>query len=298
MSFSVEVKNELCTIRTDTAAAEAECHGMLVLCRSFSFNKILFQTGSRAAAERFVTLLRAAFDVFASVKEGGKARPTFTVEIASEADRKRILNRLGYRATEEMRVDFAKIKTEGNVTAFIRGAFLSGGSVSDPEKEYRLEFSFAGNETAADFFGLLDSHGFEFSMTYRAGKFLVYTKNSTTIEEFLTYIGAGIETLQIIEVKVVKSVRNRLNRQNNCETSNILKTADAAFAQNQAIKKLQQAGRLETLPEELYEAAMLRLNNPDMSLANLCKLSKAGLTRSGLNHRLKRILELAEDIKD
>ena len=97
-------------------------------------------------------------------------------------------------------------------------------------------------------------------------------------------------------VKVYKSIRNRSNRQNNFETSNILKTANAAFAQTEAIKRLKAAGRLATLPEELLEAATLRLNNPDMSLANLCKLSKTRLTRSGLNHRLQKLLEMAEDL--
>ena len=295
MSFSTDVKQELCTVRTDTAAAEAECHGMLVLCRSFSFDKILLQTGSREVAERFSTLLRHAFDVITAVKEGGKARPTYTVEVVSEADRKRILYRLGYKKAENLAIDFGRLKTDGNITAFIRGAFLAGGSVSDPEKEYRAEFSFKANETAADFIGLLDTKGFEFTMTYRAGKFLVYTKNSTVIEEFMTYIGAGSETLNLIGVKVFKSVRNRLNRQNNCETSNILKAADAAFEQTCAIEKLKKAGKLATLPEELQEAAKLRLENPGASLATLCKLSKTGLTRSGLNHRIKRIIEIANE---
>ena len=133
-------------------------------------------------------------------------------------------------------------------------------------------------------------------MTYRAGKFIVYTKNSTTIEELLTYIGAGNETLNLIGVKVYKSIRNRTNRQNNFETSNILKTANAAFLQTEAINKLKTAGRLEALPEELLEAAELRLNNPDMSLSSLCKLSKTRLTRSGLNHRLQKLIEMAEDL--
>ena len=297
MSFSSDVKNELCSIRTDAAAAEAECHGMLVLCRSFSFDKILFQTANPLVAERFCSLLRQSFDVITAVKQGGKTRPTYTVEVVSLADRKRILNRLGYKRGKENVVDFAKIKTEGKVKSFIRGAFLSGGNVCDPEKEYRCDFSFRDNETAADFISLLDSKGFDFSMTWRASRFVVYTKNSTSIEELLTYIGAGNETLTLIETKVVKSVRNRLNRQNNCETSNILKTANAAFLQTSAIKKIKDAGRLETLPEELYEAAMLRLNNPDMSLSNLCKLSSTNLTRSGLNHRLKKLLEIASNIK-
>lgn len=297
MSFSSDVKTELCSIRTDNAAAEAECHGMLVLCRSFSFDKILLQTGCVGVAERFSTLLRLGFDVITSVKTGGSKRPTYSVEVVGSADRKKILYKLGYRQNEEIKTDFGRLKTDGNIKAFMRGAFLAGGALADPEKEYRAEFSFRQNDTAADFIGLLDSKGFEFTMTYRAGKFLVYTKNSTTMEEMLTYMGAGTETLNLIGVKVYKSVRNRTNRQNNCETSNILKTADAAFQQVRAIEKIKKAGRLETLPEELYEVAMLRLNNPQTSLSNLCKLSGSGLTRSGLNHRIKKLLELAEEIK-
>lgn len=297
MSFSFDVKSELCAIRTDNAAAESQCHGMLMLCRCFSFDKILFQTGCFQVAELFSTLLRRCFDVITAVKTGGSKRPVYTVEVVSSADRMRILYKLGYKHNDELFIDFGKIKTDGNIKAFINGAFLAGGNISDPEKEYRAEFSFKSNDTAADFIGLLDSKGFDFSLTYRAGKFLVYTKNSTTIEELLAYLGAGGETLNLIGVKVYKSVRNKLNRQNNFETSNILKTADAAYMQMVAIEKLKNAGRLETLPEELYEAACLRLANPEMSLSSLCKLSKAGLTRSGLNHRIQKLIRLSEDIK-
>ena len=297
MSFSTDVKSELCSVRTDNAAAEAECHGMLVLCRSFSFDKIIFQTACCEAAEHFVALLRRCFDVFTAINVGGSKKPTYTVEVTSDADRKRILFSLGYKYNENLTVDFAKIKTDGNLKAFIRGAFLSGGNLSEPEKEYRAEFSFKSNDTAADFVGLLDSKGFEFSLTYRAGKFLVYTKNSETIEEFLTYIGAEGETLNLIGVKVVKSVRNRVNRRNNFETSNILKTANAAYTQRQAIEKIKHTRPLETLPDELYEVALLRLNNPEAPLSELCKLSSVKLTRSGFNHRMQKLLEIAKNIK-
>ncbi len=297
MSFSNDVKRELCGILIDGDGALAECHGMLLACRSFSFDKITLQTANREVAEHFQTLLRRAFGVMTHIKEGGAVRPTYTVEIASLADRKRILYKLGYKQDSDIGVDLARLKTEGNIKDFIRGAFLASGSLADPEKEYRAEFSFRINDTAADFFTLLDSQGMNFSMTFRAGKFLVYTKNSNTIEDMLTYIGAGGETLSLIGVKVYKSVRNRLNRQNNFETSNILKTADAAFLQNTAILKLKNAGRLDTLPNELYEAAILRLENPELSLSALCKLSKTPITRSGLNHRIKKLIELSEDLK-
>ncbi len=297
MSFSNDVKKELCEVFIDSNGALAECHGMLVACRSFSFNKIVLQTANREVAEHFVLLLRRCFDVISNVKEGGSVRPTYTVEVASLPDRKKILYKLGYKQDSDIGVDFMRLKTEGNIKDFIRGAFLASGALADPEKEYRAEFSFRSNDTAADFFTLLDSQGMNFSMTFRAGKFLVYTKNSTTIEDLLTYIGAGGETLSLIGVKVYKSVRNRLNRQNNFETSNILKTADAAFLQNSAILRLKNAGKLESLPDELYEAAMLRLENPELSLSALCKLSKIPITRSGLNHRIKKLMDLAKEIE-
>lgn len=297
MSFSADVKKELCLIRTEKAATCAECHGMLLISRCFSFDKILFQTGVLEVAERFCTLLRQGFDVIAFVKTGGVKKPVYTVQISSQADRSRILNMLSYRHTDPLIVDFDKIRASGHLKEFIRGALLAGGSISDPEKEYRAEFSFKSNEIAADFIGILDSKGFDFTMTYRAGKFLVYTKNSTTIEELLTYLGAGNETLNLIGVKVYKSIRNRTNRQNNFETANILKTANAAYLQTESIKRLKEAGKLEALSEELLEAAKLRLENPEMSLSSLCKLSKARLTRSGLNHRLQKLIEMAQDLK-
>lgn len=296
MSFSSDVKLELCEIRSEPSSLRAECHGMLILSRSFSFDKILLQTGVKEVAERFCELLKEGFDIVAFVKSGGSKRPTYTVEITSSADCSRILNTFAYEHINPLKIDFDKIRADGNIKEFFRGAFLAGGSVSDPEKEYRAEFSFKSNETAADFIGLLDSKGFDFTMTYRAGKFLVYTKNSTTIEELLTYIGAGNETLNLIGVKVYKSIRNKINRQNNFETSNIVKTANAAYMQTEAINKLKTAGKLASLPEELLEAAELRLNNPEMSLSALCKLSKTRLTRSGLNHRIQKLIEMAEEI--
>ncbi len=297
MSFSTDVKTELCEIRTDGAAAEAECYGMLCLCRSFSLNKILLQTGCLQVAEHFVSLLRRAFDIIAFVKAGGSKVPTFTVEITGLADRKRIFNRLGLKADDAPSVNTTLLMRESCLQAFVRGAFLAGGSVSDPEKEYRADFSFRYPQTAEDLKKILDAREIVLNPTVRAGKYLIYTKNSETLEDLLTFMGAGNETLNLIGVKVMKSVRNRLNRQNNFETSNILKTADTAYLQTRAIKKLQQAGRLATLPEELYEVATLRLEYPDASLAVLSRMSKAGLTRSGFNHRMKKLLELAENIK-
>ncbi len=297
MSFSSELKQQLSLKRPSTETVLPQCLGMLLPCREFSFDKIILQTGSKEVAECFCSLLRLGFDIITDIRKGGTSRPTFCVEIASSADRKRILYRYKAKQDKPLSVFDFPLKNEGSIGAFVRGAFLSGGSMSDPEKEYRIDFSFKSEQTARDFAELLSLKGIVSRITHRAGKYLVYIKDSTMLEDLLTLMGAPNETLNLINVKIYKSVRNKSNRENNCETSNILKSANAAFAQTKAIKKLKESGRLELLPEELYEAATLRLENPDSSLAELCRLTGNRLTRSGLSHRFKRITEISKEVK-
>lgn len=297
MSFTSDVKSELCKTRPSDRHAEAECYGMLLLCRSFDFNKILFQTGSEAAAERFSYLLRQCFGIVADTAVGGNERKTYCVSVRDKDDLKRILYRLGYKMDEPIGFNPDILKTEGSVGAFVRGAFLSAGSLSDPETEYRIDFSFKTEILAKEFALLLEKRGIATKITKRASKFIVYIKDSTMLEDTLTLMGAGNETLNLINVKIYKSMKNKINRKNNCETRNILKSADAAFMQTKAIRKLKRRGKLEILPEELIEAAALRLANPEASLSDLVRISGNRLTRSGLNHRLKRLCEIAEEVK-
>ncbi len=297
MSFTSDVKSELCKTRPSDRHTEAECYGMLILCRSFDFNKILFQTGSESAAERLSYLLKNCFGIVAEFTAGGNARKTYSVSVSDKDDLKRVLYRLGYKKDEAITFNPEVLKTEGSVGAFVRGAFLSAGSMSDPEREYRIDFSFKNENLAKDFANLLEKRGIISKITKRAEKYLVYIKDSTMLEDTLTLMGAGNETLNLINVKIYKSMKNKINRKNNCETRNILKSADAAFLQIKAINKLKGWGKLELLPEELIEAAALRLANPEASLSELVRISGNRLTRSGLNHRLKRICELADEVK-
>lgn len=297
MSFTRDVKNQLSAVRPSERHAEAEIFGMLMLSRSFSFEKILFQTASKEAAECFSSLIRRVFKITAEIKEGGTSRPTYSINIESELERKKILFGLGYKNGEETYLKSDLLKTEGSVGAFVRGAFLSGGSMSDPEKEYRIDFSFDNEDKAKSFCELLSSRGIHLKITARAGKFLAYTKDSAMLEDTLTLMGAGNETLNLINVKIYKSMKNKINRKNNCETRNILKSADAAFEQVQAIKKLKKMRKLELMPEELIEAAALRLANPSSSLSELCRISGNRITRSGLSHRFKKIIELSKEVK-
>ncbi len=296
VSFTSDVKKELSAKRPSDRHAEAEAFGMLFLSRSFSFNKIVLQTGSGDTAECFAALLRRVFDITAEITEGGTSRPTYTVTVKNEAERKRILYSLGFRFEEKPTLKAELLKTEGSIGAFIRGAFLAGGSMSDPEREYRMDFSFRVRQDAEAFALLLEGRGIIGKITERAGRFILYIKDSNMLEDLLTVMGASNETLNLINVKIYKSMKNKINRKNNCETRNILKSADAAYEQTVAIKKLKKAGRLELMSEELIEAAALRAANPSASLSELCRISENRLTRSGLNHRLRRIIELSKEV--
>ena len=296
MSFSADVKRELGAKRPSDRHTEAAVLGMLLVSRSFSFKKILLQTGSREVADCFCSLIRRVFDIIAEVKCGGNSRPTYSVSIESSADRKKILYHFGYKQNEKITFKEERLKTEGSVGAFIRGVFLAAGSMSDPENEYRIDFSFKEEKTADDFSNLLLSRGIVSKITKRGEKYIVYVKDSNMLEDLLTIMGASNETLNLINVKIYKSMKNVINRKNKCETSNILKSANAAFEQTQAIKKLKDSGRLASLPEELIEAALLRMANSEASLTELCRISGNKLTRSGLNHRLKRIIEISKEV--
>jgi DNA-binding protein WhiA len=122
---------------------------------------------------------------------------------------------------------------------------------------------------------------------------LLYTKESNTIEDLLTLMGAGKQTLNLIDTKIMKSVKNNINRARNCDNANISKTVEASIRQRTAIEYLEKTDRLLSLPEELLEAAILRKNNPNATLKELCRLSDKSLTVSGLNHRLSKIIEIA-----
>ena len=292
MSFTNDVKTELSSVRQGSALNLAECYGMLLFCKEFSFEEIKLQTGSKEAAERLSYLLRTSLDIFPEIIQGGNKKPCYRVTVSSYADRKKIMYHFGYKPQQEITLQKEFLKTEGSQGAFLRGAFLSCGLASDPNKEYRIDFAIKNKTLAQEFIMLFADKNINLKMTNKTNGYVVYTKKSEEIEDLLTLMGAGGETLNLINVKIYKSLRNKSNRINNFETSNIVKTANAAYLQRTAIEKWEKNGKLKTLPEELYEVAMLRLENPDLSLSALSKLSKTKLTRSGFNHRMIKLMEI------
>ena len=254
-SYCQKLKAELCRQKPTGCCRTAECYGLLLFGRSFNRQSVGICTKSRDTAELYASLLKICFGVHA-LNSGT------TVDVPGEADRSRIVN--FYEAKESdwiLNPNF--VKRTCCRRAFIRGAFLACG-----HKPRRSQ---------------------------RSGVTALYYNDSSVIEELLGNIGAEGYSLELMEVKVVKDMRNKLNRQNNFDTANISKTVDAALAQTDAIKHLENTGKLYLLPPELIEAADLRRQNPEASLTELCRLSGGKISRSGMNHRLKKIIDAARE---
>lgn len=296
MSFCKEVKTELTTLRPSGCCKPSIVYGLLLFGRSFSFNKISIQSANEAVAKYYCDLVWDLCKIRPTLTVGGKVVPTYKAEIESEGDRLKILAAIDFGISDEIisREGFYK---DCCMHGFIRGAFLSCGNINDPEKEYRAEFNIKNEKMADELQNLLAECGVNMRKIPRQKGFQLYTKDSTAIEDLLTLIGAGKQTLALIDTKIMKSIKNNINRARNCDNANISKTVEASIKQRTAIEFLEKSNRLENLPKELFDVAVLRRDNPNATLKELCRLSNEPLTVSGLNHRLKKIIEIYENAK-
>ena len=296
MSFCSEVKDELIKLRPSNCCKPFLAYGFMLFGRSFSLDKICLQTGNENVAKAYSDLLRSVYKIEAPVTVGGSLRPTFKVQVESMADRLKILASFDYGVSDTV-IDESGFEKECCAASFVRGAFLACGNINDPEKEYRAEFNIKNEKAGEELLDLLRLLGINMKKSARANGFQLYTKESSAVEDLLTLMGAGHKTLAVIDTKIMKSIKNDINRARNCDNANISKMVEASIKQRQAIEYLEKTDRLYTLPEELLSAALLRKNNPDVSLKELCKISDTPLTPSGLNHRLNKIIEIYEKLK-
>ena len=190
-------------------------------------------------------------------------------------------------------VNFGVIEEDCCRTAFVRGAFLAGGSVTDPEKRYHLELATPHRSVSREMYSVLLDMGFSPKETQRSGNSLLYFKKADAIADFFTTLGAPVTAMNIMSAKVDKEMRNTITRQINCDSANVDKTIAAAQEQIDAIRVFAQTYGLDALPEPLQAAALLRIANPEASLADLALLSNPKVTKSCLSHRLKKIMSLA-----
>ena len=294
MSFSSDAKRELCRDRMERRdAAAAECYGVLLYCHSFSPREIRIITASPDFAQRLPKLLKRAFSLaFDQLPpEGASGKQSFAVTDPKKLAQ--IFDAFGAEigGTLSHHVNFGILEEDPCRAAFIRGAFLAGGSVTDPEKRYHLELATAHQSVSREVYTLLLDMGFSPRETKRAGNALLYFKQADAIADFFTAIGAPTTAMGIMTAKVEKEIRNTVTRQINCDSANADKTVAAAQEQLAAIRRIvKEYGSLDVLPEPLRDAALLRITNPEASLADLAELSFPKVSKSCLSHRLKKLM--------
>ena len=295
MSFSSDVKHELAGIQEERVCCRmAEAYGLAEFGHAFSTRAVSLQTENEAVARLYAAVLGEAGGIPLSVTEG---KGLYTAAAAEREDRLRLLSRLGHAPTDVgVRLNRANLECDQCPAAFVRGAFLSCGTMTNPEVDYHLEFSVPFLNLSRDLVTLLRELGLSAKQARRAGGYVVYFKESEQIEDILTLMGAQDASLELMNIKILKDIRNNINRVTNCESANIDKTVAAAAVQSEALRKIERTVGLDALPEELREIAYLRLENPELSLRELGEALDRPLTRSGVNHRLRRILEFAEKL--
>ncbi len=293
MSFSSDVKKELCSIECENPCCQrAEAYGMLYYGRAFSKDEISIMTDYDFVAQTYKNAIK--YLVPAEPDETTSKSGKITVSVDNSDERMDILNELGYSGTEQtMRLLTTNIENECCFGAFLRGVFLACGIITDPKKEYHLEFDVAFNSKSRDLIQMFEDFPATPKLSDRNGINLIYIKDSSHIENVLTVMGAHQSVLELIGEKIFKDVRNNVNRKVNCDNANIKKTCAAAAAQIQAIEKLIETKNFDTLSPELKELAKLRLENPEMPLSELGASLSTPISRSGVNHRLKKLIDTA-----
>ena len=296
MSFSSQVKAELCrSSLSRRCCAQAEAYGVLLYCNQFTPLQLRIFTESAEFAQRLPALFHKSFRLaFDRMPEEGAGKRTFQITAPDKLCA--LFSAFGQNPAESLahHINFAVLEEEHCRTAFFRGAFLAGGSVTDPEKRYHLELATAHLSVSGELRALLLEAGFSPKETLRKGNSLTYFKQSEAIEDFLTAIGAPLAAMEIMNAKAEKDLRGSVNRRVNCDAHNLDKAVDAAQEQIEAIYTLEQRGMLAELPDKLKEAVDLRMAHPEMTLSQLCTLCDPPVSKSALNHRLRKLLGLAK----
>ena len=295
MSFCSNVKAELCRLPLNrSCCAVAEAYGVLLFCNTFTPGSVRIVTESPDFAHRLPRLFQKAFGLeFDQLPENGPGKRIFSLENPEKI--KKIYEAFGLetQTTVSLHVNLGVLEEECCRISFLRGVFLSGGSVTDPEKRYHLELATSHLRVSREVYALMREQGFSPKDVPRGGSQILYFKQSDSIEDFLTTLGAPVNAMRIMEAKVEKDLRNGVNRRVNCETANLGKAVDAAQEQLAAIRRLEASGRYGELPDKLRKTAQLRKEHPEATLLELAQMQEPPLTKSAINHRMRKIMELS-----
>lgn len=312
MSFSLKVKNEVCRhseLNKEEAIAELSgimrASGTLGIGAKMSLNfKIV--TENPAIARLIFKLLKEHFNIHTQVivkrSNSLKKNNVYVVAITEDSNVKELLLEVGILTEEDFlnlnyTIPKKLVEEEDAKRAYIRGAFLGGGSINNPEKSYHLEFVTHNLEYANELSNLINEYNLSSKVIQRKSSYVIYLKEGEQIVDLLNIIGAHSSLLELENIRIMKEMRNNVNRLVNCETANLSKTVNAAVRQIESIKLIQKEIGLDRLAKNLREIAELRLEYPDESLKELGAMLNPPVGKSGINHRLRRIEKIAAELR-
>lgn len=313
MSFSSKVKGEISRyIDISKNEALSEITAIMKASGTLAFSgtglKFRITTENPASARLAFSLLKDYFEIHAKlmVKKSNslKKNNIYMVVIDEEMGVRDLLKLTGILKEDEgiisldYSIDKKFVDTEEKKRAFIRGAFIGGGSISNPEKTYHLEFVAHSQEFANDLKEIINHYKVNAKVIQRKNSYIVYIKEGEKIVDTLSILGAHTCLLELENIRIMKEMRNNVNRLVNCETANLSKTVNAAVRQVESIRLIESTIGLARLPKNLQEIAQLRLENPEESLKELGEMLIPPIGKSGINHRLRKIEKIAEEIRE
>lgn len=299
-SFSAGAKAELCrNFPQKHCCALAECFGILLFCNNFSADGIRIITESREFAQRLPKLFRKAFGVTFDLQPEENTLGKQNFQFTDTAKITAIMASYGFDPmdTVSLHINLPVVEDDCCKSSFLRGAFLAGGSVTDPAKGYHLELTTVHQSVSREAYTLLQEVlSFYPKTAKRGGGQVLYLKQSDQISDCLAYLGASVAAMGIMEAKLEKELNNKVNRRCNCDEANTSKVVEAAQEQLAAIRVLREKGIFEQLPQKLQQAAVLREENPESSLTELAAMAEPPISKPAMNHRLKKLMQISQEV--
>ena len=301
ISFSGGAKAEVCrTLPHKRCCALAESFGILLFCNSFTGDNIKIITENLEFSQFLPKLFKKAFGFGFDSQPEDETTGKQIFQITDPEKLSAIMASYGFdrQETLALHVNLPVVEEDCCKAAFLRGAFLAGGSVTDPIKGYHMEITTTHHSVAPESYALIQEvMGFYPKTARRGGGQVLYLKQSEQISDFLAYLGAPVAAMGIMEARLEKELNNKVNRRCNCDDANTSKVVEAAQEQLAAIRVLRELGMLENLPSKLLQAAKAREENPESALSELAGMMEPPITKPAMNHRLKKLVQMAKEAK-